>query len=195
MTKTTSLNSKNLLLIVPHMQVFIKDQTAMVEQYFRSVTALMPVPYFSSIAMRLPIINRNYRFLQYAAGSQNELGQQFRLLSPKFFTLPFETIRKRICYLITRSCMKAVSADSTHFDLVHAHFMENGFVGAALKNTYNIPFVLTAHGGDVYYVPFRNKWYNALAKYVLNEADQVITVSQSNMRKLLSLGVSLTSCM
>ena len=56
-------------------------------------------------------------------------------------------------------------------DLIHAHFLNvNGFVEAALKHLYNKPLILTAHGGDVYNLPFRDTYYGTLTKYVLKEA-------------------------
>jgi glycosyltransferase involved in cell wall biosynthesis len=89
-----------------------------------------------------------------------------------------------------KSCISVISKNSVDFDLIHAHFLENGFIGAYLKNLYNKPLIVTAHGGDVYDLPFRNYWYNSLARFVLSEADEVITVSKFNAEKLLSLGVS-----
>jgi glycosyltransferase involved in cell wall biosynthesis len=73
---------------------------------------------------------------------------------------------------------------------MHAHFLDNGFIGAALKNLYGKPLVVTAHGGEVYDLAFRNKWYRTLYCHVLNKADHVIAVSQFIEEKLLSLGVS-----
>lgn len=122
--------------------------------------------------------------------SRSELIQNCKIVSPNFFTLPLEMLRKRNCYLAARSCIKALSQNAITFDLIHAHFLENGFIGASLKSLYNKPLVVTAHGGDVYDSPFRDSWYKALATHVLNEADQVITVSQFNAEKLLSLGLS-----
>lgn len=104
MTKIISMNSKNLLLVVPHLRVFIKDQATLIKPYFGSVTALMPVPYFSSIAMRLPIVNKNFHFLQFTLDSMNDPKQDFGLLSPKFFTLPIEVVRKKSFYTQTERC-------------------------------------------------------------------------------------------
>ena len=59
-----------------------------------------------------------------------------------------------------------------------------------MKSLSGKPLVVTAHGGDVYDLPFRDEWHQALARYVLNKADRIITVSQFNAEKLLSLGVS-----
>jgi len=149
---------------------------------------LMPVPRFSHVAIMFPYIGRYFRFLEKQLSSEQDLSCE--LLSPKFFTLPIEILRKRNHYLATKSCIKVLTEKRISFDLIHAHFLENGFIGAKLKGLYNKPFVLTAHGGDVYKTPFKNSWYNALARYILREADQVITVSRFNAKILLSLGVS-----
>jgi len=185
-----TLRSQKLLLIVPHFKVFIRDQATLIRSYFNKVTVLMPTPYFSSLALKLPYLKRYFEFLELAAESQNELAENYTLVSPKFFTLPIEALRKRNCYLATKSCIKALSKNTIDFSLIHAHFLGNGFLGATLKSLSGKPFVVTAHGGDVYDLPFRNDWYNTLARYILSKANQVITVSQFNAEKLLSLGVS-----
>ena len=184
-----SLKSENLLLIVPHFKVFISDQAALIRPYFNNMTVLMPMPYFSNLAFKLPYIKRYFGFLKLAIESSNELAQDYTIIPLKFFTLPIEVLRKRNCYLAAKSVSKALSKSAINFSLIHAHFLENGFIGAAL-NLSGKPFVVTAHGGDVYELPFRDKWHQALARYVLSKADQVITVSQFNAKILLSLGVS-----
>lgn len=184
------LGLQKLLLIVPHFRVFLRDQATLIRPYFNNMTVLMPIPYFSSLALRLPHLKKYFEFLKLAVESRNELAQDYTIVSPKFFTLPIEALRKRNCYLATRSCIKALSKNAIDFSLIHAHFLEKGFVGASLKSLCGKPLVVTAHGGDVYDLPFRNSWYKILARYVLSEADQVITVSQFNAKKLLSLGVS-----
>ncbi|MCC6018711.1 MAG: glycosyltransferase family 4 protein [Candidatus Verstraetearchaeota archaeon] len=147
------------------------------------------MPLFSRIVLKLPYLERHFRFLQPAVESYNDL-QNYRHFCPKYFTLPIEVLRKRNCHLAMKSCISVISKNSVDFDLIHAHFLENGFIGAYLKNLYNKPLIVTAHGGDVYDLPFRNYWYNSLARFVLSEADEVITVSKFNAEKLLSLGVS-----
>lgn len=185
-----SLDSKKLLLITPHFKVFIRDQVNLIKSHFNSVTLLMPSPYFSNLALALPYLSRHFRFLRFTLESCTEMAGNYPLVSPRFFTLPFEALRKRNCYLAARSCIRSLSRDVISFDLMHAHFLGNGVVGAELKRLYSKPLVVTAHGGDVYDLPFRDKWYRTLTEYVLTEADQVITVSQFNAEKLLSLGVS-----
>ena len=47
--------------------------------------------------------------------------------------------------------------------------------------------MVTAHGGDVYNLPFRDAWNNTLVRFILAEADQIITASRFNAEKLRSL--------
>jgi glycosyltransferase involved in cell wall biosynthesis len=185
-----STSSQKLLLIAPHFKTFIKDQAVALASYFREIAVLLPTPAFSSLALRLPFVHKYFTFLKPILDSKNATAQNFEMLSPHFFTLPLPVLRDRNCFLTARSCVKILSRNSEIFDLIHVHFLENGFAGAALKHLYDKPFVLTAHGGDVYDLPFRNDWYNNLARYILTEANQVITVSQFNAEKLLSLGTS-----
>jgi glycosyltransferase involved in cell wall biosynthesis len=141
------------------------------------------------MALKVPYLERHFRFLRVAVESCNDL-RDYRIYCSKYFTLPIDLLRRRNFYLATKSCFSVISENNLDFDIIHAHFLENGFIGAHLKNIYEKPLVVTAHGGDVYDLPFRDRWYNSLAKFVLTEADQVITVSKFNARKLLSLGVS-----
>jgi glycosyltransferase involved in cell wall biosynthesis len=183
------LKSVNLLLVAPHFKVFIKDQVTNIKPYVKEVTILMPTPSFSRIVLKLPYLERHFRFLRLATESYNDL-QGYRHFCPKYFTLPVDVLRRRNCYLAAESCVSVLSKNNVDFNLMHAHFLENGFIGARLKNMYEKPLVVTAHGGDVYDLPLRDRWYNSLARYVLTEADQVITVSKFNAEKLLLLGVS-----
>ena len=42
-------------------------------------------------------------------------------------------------------------------DLIHAHFiLPSGFVAKELGEELGVPYVVTAHGYDVYDLPFRN---------------------------------------
>lgn len=186
---TDFFKSQELLLIVPHFKVFIHDQATLIEPYFKKMLVLMPIPYFSSVALKLPYMKRYFRFLKLALESKSELTHD-SLLASRFFSLPVESMRKRNYYLAAKSCINSLSRNKTDFGLIHAHFVENGFIGTAIKGLFGKPLVVTAHGGDVWHLPFKDKWSRDLTRYVLHETDQIITVSQSNRDKLLSLGVS-----
>jgi glycosyltransferase involved in cell wall biosynthesis len=85
---------------------------------------------------------------------------------------------------------KALKKDNIKFDLVHSHFTWSaGYVGAKLKEKYNVPFVVTAHGHDIYDYPFRDREWKEKIEYVLDAADYVITVSDSNLECIKKLNV------
>ena len=65
-----TLRSQKLLLIVPHFKVFIRDQATLIRSYFNKVTVLMPTPYFSSLALKLPYIKKFFRFLKFVVESR-----------------------------------------------------------------------------------------------------------------------------
>ena len=185
----STLKSKDLLIVAPNTHDIINDQTMLISTYFNKTNILVSVPYFSKIASNLPYFKKDFGFLRVNLES-NIKQINYNTIYSKFFTLPIEVLQKRNCILEAKNCIKTLARNPINFSLIHAHFLYTGFIGAELKNVYRKPFVVTAHGGDIYDLPFRDKWYNTIARYVLNEADQVITVSQFNAEKILSLGVS-----
>lgn len=183
-----SLLSKKLLVLAPFFKTYIRDQTVLIRPHFDNVNVLVPIPRFSKLVSSLPTIGHNFDFIRQATTSYTE--NNCNLIFSKFFTLPIEAIRKRNCHLAAKSCSHTLASNAMAFDLIHAHFIELGYLGGLLKEKQGTPFVLTAHGTDVYETPFRNSWYNSLAKFILRKADYIITVSQFNSEKLLKLGVS-----
>jgi glycosyltransferase involved in cell wall biosynthesis len=185
-----SFKSKKILVIAPHCQTFIKDQLSLISQRFENTTVLLPQPYISALALRVPYVKKQYSFLRLNTNSLQSDLNNCSIVPSRFFTLPIEVIRRRNFFLASESCEKTVSKHKIDFNLIHTHFLENGYIAMRLKAKYNAPLIVTAHGVDVYDLPFRNSWYNMLIRHVLAEADQIITVSRSNETKLLELGVS-----
>jgi glycosyltransferase involved in cell wall biosynthesis len=79
--------------------------------------------------------------------------------------------------------------------VLHAHIAwEAGFVGSKLKPKFDIPFVLTPHGGDVQTVPeigyglCLKPELRAKVQTALHTADRVTAVSQRIMRAVTNLG-------
>jgi len=85
----------------------------------------------------------------------------------------------------------AIEKYNFQFDLVHAQFIWSaGYVGARLKEKYNIPFIITARGYDIYSLPFKDSEWQERIEYVLNTADYITTVSQSNLDCIHKLDVT-----
>jgi glycosyltransferase involved in cell wall biosynthesis len=185
-------NPEILLVICPHFRTFIRDQVNYLAPFFDNIVIIIPFPYFYELVIKVPYFNKKFIYTKIMVDSLYELKSEnkYTLLSPRFFTLPVDMLRKRNCYLATKSCVNMILKNNINFNLIHAHFLENGFIGAHLKDIYDKPLVITVHGSDVYDLPFRDRWYNYLARSVLTKADRVITVSKFNAEKLLSLGIS-----
>lgn len=84
-----------------------------------------------------------------------------------------------------------IQKNKLQFDLVHSHFTwSSGYVGAKIKEKYGVPFIVTAHGYDIYKLPFKDKEWKSKIEYVLNSADSIITVSKSNLECIKKLDVT-----
>jgi glycosyltransferase involved in cell wall biosynthesis len=89
-----------------------------------------------------------------------------------------------------RAVNKKIQQEDINFDIVHSHFTwTSGYVGAKLKEKYDVPFVVTAHGYDIYKLPFKGYEWKSRIEFVLNSADHIITVSNSNLECIKKLDV------
>jgi glycosyltransferase involved in cell wall biosynthesis len=98
-------------------------------------------------------------------------------------------MERRNIYLASRSCRKLLTQAHIGVDLIHAHFLDHGYIGAVIKEDSCAPMVLTVHGHDAYATPFKSEW-KSIAKYVFNEADRIITVCKFNAERLQAFGVA-----
>ncbi len=107
------------------------------------------------------------------------------------FYLPCDHQFKRIGERYYNAVENRLQKSGAYPDLVHAHFVwPNGFVGAKLKEEYGIPFVVTAHGYDIYDLPFRDAEWKERIEAILNAAEAIITVSNSNRECIKKLDVT-----
>ncbi|MFC4558011.1 glycosyltransferase [Virgibacillus kekensis] len=65
------------------------------------------------------------------------------------------------------------------YNLVHAHYVfPSGLIALLFKKVRNIPYVVTAHGGDIDRMPYKNKVIFMITEKILKEADAVIAVGE-----------------
>jgi teichuronic acid biosynthesis glycosyltransferase TuaC len=74
------------------------------------------------------------------------------------------------------------------FDLVHSHFVWNGYLCYLLKKKYDIPYVVTVHGSDIHTEPFKSEKNRDIALKTLKNADKVIFVSKYLLEKSREFG-------
>ncbi|MCC7575986.1 MAG: glycosyltransferase [Methanomethylovorans sp.] len=85
---------------------------------------------------------------------------------------------------------RSIKKNNIEFDLIHSHFTwSSGYASAKLKEKYHVPFVVTGHGYDIYGLPFKDEEWKERIEYVLNSADRIITVSNSNLSYIKKLNV------
>ncbi len=105
--------------------------------------------------------------------------------------LPIDSQYKKLGEKHYRHVDSLIRRNKLQFDLVHSHFTwSSGYVGAKIKEKYGVPFVVTAHGHDIYNLPFKDEKWKSRIEYVLNSADSIITVSKSNLECIKKLDVT-----
>ena len=68
-------------------------------------------------------------------------------------------------------------------DVVHAHWLiPQGFLAVLMKWTFGVPVIVTAHGADVF--SLRGRIFIWLKKIIVNNADRIVTVSNSLAKTL-----------
>jgi len=74
------------------------------------------------------------------------------------------------------------------FDLVHVHWViPNGPFGLAAELFGRLPFFVTVHGSDVFFAR-RNRWFAAVARFVLRRARGITACSPELYQGALDLG-------
>ena len=69
--------------------------------------------------------------------------------------------------------------DANHIGISHAHYVfPTGLLSLILKKTFGIPYLVTAHGGDIDKMAKKNKWIRKLSFLILKEAAHVIAVGE-----------------
>jgi len=114
------------------------------------------------------------------------------IVYPKYMLYaPIDSQYKKLGDIHFNSVQRLIKDNNLKFDFVHCHFTwSSGYAGAKLKEKYEIPFVVTAHGRDVYKLPFKDDEWKSKIEYVLNSADAIITVSNSNLECIKKLDVN-----
>jgi len=163
---------------------FVKSLVDRIAKVYDKVYVISAVPYFPRWA-KVFLNNSNkpsYDFKNYCY-------ENVEVYYPKFFTLPLESFRKKSGDNAAKSVIKCITQNNIEYDIIHSHFAWiSGYIGMKLKEKSGKRHVLTAHGFDVYLLPFKNEFWKNQMRKVYGSADSLITVSNSNAEKLKELG-------
>lgn len=180
----------NLLMISHSYRSFVKDSIEACSEHFSNVYTLFRYNPISQIYNYLPVSGLEKYGLSYKL-DLTYLPDNYKVFPTPVTYLPIESQYKKLGNKHLNSARKVIKKNKLGFSIIHSHFTWSaGYVGARLKEEYNVPFVLTAHGYDIYSLPFKDSEWREKIEYVLNTADHVITVSQSNLACIQKLDVS-----
>jgi glycosyltransferase involved in cell wall biosynthesis len=165
---------------------FVKDQIDMIKKEFNRVYVICPTPFFPKILSKSNIVPYH---LREKALRENYTYDNVEVIYTKFLTLPSNFFNKRNGDLAYFSVNKAIKKRKINFDMIHCHFTwYSGYVGKILKKRYKKKVIVTAHGFDIYDLPFRNDFWNNKVKEILKSCNHIITVSKFNFQKIKKLG-------
>ena len=101
-----------------------------------------------------------------------------------FYLIP-DGRNKKIAEKITKKFEYYIKKNGINFDIIHAHFVyPQGYIAVKLGKKFDIPVVITAHGHDIYDMPFRDNEWNKKIKWILEGSTHIITVSEKNKKIL-----------
>lgn len=188
MSKQTFKN-KNLLVITHNYAGFVKDQVDIIAQYFNHIYVVIRHNPLADISKYLPI-NYLKPFTRSLLVDLKNKPANVSIFITNIIYAPTNNQYKELGNKHFKAVERVLQKYNLKFDLIHAHFTWTaGYAGAKLKEIYNTPFIITAHGYDIYDLPFRDSGWRKRIEYVLNTADQIITVSNKNLHCINQLNV------
>jgi len=180
---------KTILYIVHNYNSFQKDPIEEIAKNFKKVYVLVRYKPISKIAKYIPI-KWLYKYSDKYVIDLKDLPSNVSVIKTPVWYLPFGVFYKWLGELHFRAVDKFIKREQIKFDLIHAHFIwSSGYVGIKLKEKYHVPLVITAHGFDVYLLPFKSRDWEERTKFILRNADIILPVSHANRESLQKIGI------
>lgn len=184
------IEGKNLLVICHSYNNFQKDPFDLIAPHVASINVSVRINPFADLGKYLPILKTEC-FPSADKIDRTDTPKNTHVYPTPIWYLPTDRGYKNLGEKQYSHVKSLIQKNEIKFDLIHCHFIWSaGYAGARLKEEYGVPFVVTAHGYDIYSLPFKDDEWREKIEYVLNTADHVITVSQSNLACIKKLNVS-----
>jgi glycosyltransferase involved in cell wall biosynthesis len=182
--------NNNALFIVHSYNNFQKESINSLSSYFNECSVLVRSNPIAEVSKYVKIPYLNQFKLDYKIDLINAPSNVSILTTPIIYA-PLDSQYKKLGEKHFQAVEKSIKQNDLKFDLIHSHFTWSaGYAGAKLKEKYDVPFIVTAHGYDIYSLPFKDNEWKERIEYVLNSADHIITVSKSNLECIKKLNVN-----
>jgi glycosyltransferase involved in cell wall biosynthesis len=180
----------SLIVISNHYLTFVKDQIECMATQFENVHVCVGSDSIAEIAGHIPIIGLK-QFKSRSLLDLSEVPANVFVHRYSFPYLLFRWAKGSMGEGLYRVVDNLIRRDQIECDLIATHFLgPNGYAGVRLKEKYGIPLVVTAHGHDIYDLPFRDQKWKDLIIWTLKSADAIITVSRKNEGCIRKLGIT-----
>jgi glycosyltransferase involved in cell wall biosynthesis len=184
------MEKPNLLVISHKYATFVKDQVDQSSPYFQNIVVLVRTNPIAEISRFIPISYLIPFSVAHTIDLTNK-PQNVHVFQTPVVYFPTVSGYKNLGKNHCKSVERIIKKQKIEFDIIHAHFTWSaGYVGSKLKEKYGTPFIITAHGMDIYDLPFRNSFYKDAITRILNSADHIITVSRKNLESIKKLEVT-----
>ncbi len=184
------LKDKKILFLVHSYNSFTKDQIEALSHHCDEVYVLVRYK-------PLAELSRFFKFLSSFKNHQKRFAidlikkpHNVKIYPISINYFPGDFFYKFIGNRLYRKCLTLIRKKNLQFDLIHAHFAwTSGFVAMKLSETFQIPFLITLHGEDIYDLPFRDKIWKKKISEIVSKAERLICVGQKNVNALNQLGI------
>lgn len=168
---------------------FQKDPIDCVSSSFKDIFVSIKYNPIAEVSKYINIPSLNVHRLSSKIDIENKPSNVHLYPTPIFY-LPTDSQYKKLGEKHHKQVIKIIEDNDLQFDIIHSHFTwSSGYVGARLKEKYDVPLIVTAHGFDIYKLPFKDCEWKSKVEYVLNSANAIITVSNSNLECIKKLDV------
>jgi len=187
-------NRYRLLVISPYYMSFAKGLTDAIASYVKKIDFLIYHNKLLELSRYMPKLKCISKARHYTIDRLIEQGDRPRNLELHILNGAFGLFKRNtqsFANNLSKCILKLIREENIEFDLVHSHFIwPFGYAGTIISKTYDVPLLLTAHGYDIYRLPFLNEKWRYRIVSVLESADHIVTVSDSNARCLQRLGIT-----
>lgn len=148
------------------------------------IKIVAPVPYCPS----WPVLNKWYHFSQI---KKHEIIEGVDVYHPKYPLIPKVSMFFHWFFLFISSLtlLKKIHKQFS-FDLIDAHYIyPDGLAAIMLGKLLKKPVVLSARGSDIHqFISYKS--IKPMIRYTLDQADNIISVSDTLKRQMIELGIN-----
>lgn len=182
-----------ILVLSPYYMSFAKGLTDAISSWVEKIDVLIYHNWLMELSNYLPKIKIIQKARHYTIDSLIESGKRppnVNLHINHGIAGLFKRNSLFFAEELSKIFLRLIREKQIEFDIIHSHFIwPFGYIGNKISREYGVPHVITAHGYDIYRLPFlNNRWKNRIIE-VLNLADFITTVSQANVSLLEELKI------